>query len=185
MQITTEPRSWWRFSYLGLFRNIFLMWKLFIFGLLIQSHPPTFFQLWRPCYWSLVENWYTLLIKARMRHWPHNRTSRKDQMCVRACECVVPNQSTPRVRTLADYLVHSSAIDIRIKSAQKCSNTLHQCVASRVAVYPLVRCLSHLAVPSSHAYIFVLVTVNTQYFSKQRLHPLSVEAQHILETTSR
>ena len=87
-------------------------------------------------------------------------------MCVRA------RDSQP-IRTSSTLFTYQSdrTIDRRIKSPQMCSNTLLLCVAS---------CVAFLAVPSSHAYFFVLLTVN-----KQRLHLLSVEAQLTLETTRR
>ena len=82
----------------------------------------------------------------------------------------------PTIRTSSTLFTYQSdrTIDLRIKSAQVCSNTL---------LLYVVSCVALLALPSSHAYFFVLLTVNRQHFSKQRLHLFSVEAQLTLETT--
>ena len=84
---------------------------------------------------------------------------------------VVPNQSMPRVRTLADQSDRGG--DILVATLV---GFLRRAFTRWFGV-------SRLAVPSSLLYTFVLVTVNTQSLSNQRLPFLSLEAQLILETT--
>lgn len=51
----------------------------------------------RAC-WNLLGIVHTVVLKARVRRRPQDRTFWKAHVCVR----VVPNQSTPRVRILFD-----------------------------------------------------------------------------------
>ena len=78
-------------------------------------------------------------------------------------------------------LTNQSAISIF--SPIKYTRTHFPMSAPCAALRPLVRCLSHLAVPSSHFYISVLATVNAQFLSSKHLYFLSLRAQPILKTT--
>ena len=131
--------------------------------------------LWRPRHWNLLEKQRTPLIKVHMRQQPPNVLERPRAR-------VVPNQSMPRVRTLADQSDRGS--DLRIQPGQVLLRTL-TLSASGVALRLLVRRLSRPTVPSSLLYTFVLVTVNTQSLSNQHFPLLSLGAQLILETTRR
>ena len=57
-------------------------------------------DLWRPRHWSLLENQCTTQIEVHMRQQPQNVLDTRTFVC--ACVRVIPNQSMPRVRTLAD-----------------------------------------------------------------------------------
>ena len=133
-------------------------------------------RLWRPCLLK-PRNLYAPLIKACMRQGPHNRTFWKDCSCVHASERVVPNPSTPRVRTLADKSIFSPL---------RCTRRHFPCrlPASRFTRWfgvssPISLFLAHtLKPPCWSLLIHSISRVNTYFFS-----PLERGAQLILEAT--
>ena len=125
-------------------------------------------RLWSPCLLETSRKYIrAVVIKAHPCHRQHVQTFWKGHTWV-------TNQSILRVRTLADQSDRTS--DLHKQSGQVRSNTL-PLSASCVALHPLVRCLSHLAVVSSLPYTSVLITANTQC--------LSLGTQFILEKTGK